>query len=272
MIFSNTTPCSNTGTQSGTNAVECSSCSFWYILNTGNCEGTPIFAIIFAIVMSFVVLSGLYFTRKILIDRRQARDAARKRNAEIKHLKGQHGKQFMKIWKDYQIDVQYATGLLSDSIITLSGVKDVYAVKRHIGALVATIDGAEHTHDVFVKIKSHATDIEIDLELVRTLRKVSCHESIVVFMDITETSKLVTSAFEKSSSDRMRRFDSDAEAVQSFCAIFDSSPLGSLQDKLTKHEETSFSGQHYVDTGAVTRKRVKRADSDDLRGEVRTVL
>ena len=293
MIFSNTTPCSNTGTQSGTNAVECSSCSFWYILNTGNCEGTPIFAIIFAIVMSFVVLSGLYFTRKILIDRRQAREAARKRNAEIKHLKGQHGKQFMKIWKDYQIDVQYATGLLSDSIITLSGVKDVYAVKRHIGALVATIDGAEHTHDVFVKIKSHAMDIEIDLELVRTyckyvsrnsllnrtthectgtLRKVSCHESIVVFMDITETSKLVTSAFEKSSSDRMRRFDSDAETVQSFCAIFDSSPLGSLQDKLTKHEETSFSGQHYVDTGAVTRKRVKRADSDDLRGEVRTVL
>ena len=54
--------------------------------------------------------------------------------------------------------------------------------------------------------------------------------------------------------------------MQSFCAIFDSSPLGSLQDKLTKHEETSFSGQHYVDTGAVTRKRVKRADSDDLRG------
>ena len=110
-------------------------------------------------------------------------------------------------------------------------------------------------------------------ECTGTLRKVSCHESIVVFMDITETSKLVTSAFEKkSSSDRMRRFDSDAETVQSFCAIFDSSPLGSLQDKLTKHEETSFSGQPYVDTGAVTRKRVKRADSDDLRGEVRTVL
>ena len=206
MIFSNTTPRSNTGTQSGTNAVECSSCSFWYvvfgvraqsarilitslehhlyhslvssnvtvkhkhryILNTGNCEGTPIFAIIFAIVLSFVVLSGLYFTRKILIDRRQAREAARKRNAEIKHLKGKHGKQFMKVWKDYQIDVQYTTGLLSDSIITLSGVKDVYAVKRHIGALVATIDGTEHTHDVFVKIKSHAMDIEIDMELVRT--------------------------------------------------------------------------------------------------------
>ena len=91
-------------------------------------------------------------------------------------------------------------------------------------------------------------------------------------MDVTETSKLVRSLSEKSSFDRIRRFDSDAETVQSFCAIFDSSPLGSLQDKLTKHEETSFSGQHYVDTGAVTRKRVKRADSDDLRGEVRDVL
>ena len=168
----------------------------WYILNTGNCEGTPIFAIIFAIVMSFVVLSGLYFTRKILIDRRQARDAARKRNAEIKHLKGQHGKQFMKIWKDYQIDVQYATGLLSDSIITLSGVKDVYAVKRHIGALVAQLTVPAYSRR-FCKDKVPWTDIEIDLELVRTLRKVSCHESIVVFMDITETSKLVTSAFEK---------------------------------------------------------------------------
>ena len=91
-------------------------------------------------------------------------------------------------------------------------------------------------------------------------------------MDVTETSKLVRSLSEKSSFDRIRRFDSDAEIVQSLCSIFDSSPLGSLQDKLTKHEETSFSGQHYVDTGAVTRKRVKRADSDDLRGEVRTVL
>ena len=100
-----------------------------------------------------------------------------------------------------------------------------------------------------------------------TLRKVSCHESIVVFMDVTETSKLVRSLSEKSSFDRIRRFDSDAEIVQSLCSIFDSSPLGSLQDKLTKHEEISFSGHT-----TVARKRVKRADSDDLRGEVRDVL
>ena len=148
----------NIGTESGTNSVECTACSFWYVLNTGNCDGIPIFAVLFSVVAALIILGIAYLIRKNYLEKQALADKNRRTGMQVVNLRRKHQYEFMNIWVSSQIQGEKNedkfNGLNDNSVISVH-VSDVTLVENHKGTLRTEIDQRSYEHEVFVKARTY---------------------------------------------------------------------------------------------------------------------